>query len=168
MITHLEPDILECEVKWAVGSITTNKVSRGHRIPVELFQILKEMLVKCCAYHASKFGKLSSGHRTVFIPIPKKGNTKKCSNYCTVSLISHVSKVMLKILQARLHSTWTEKFQMFKRDFEKFIHFSLDFSRHLYTSTLYLVNCLSPYFLVLLLRFCVIFSFERYSFVSFS
>ena len=76
------------------------------------------MLWKCCTQCASKFGKLSSGHRTgkvsVFIPIPKKGNAKECLNYCTVALISHASKVMLKILQARLQHTWTVKFQMFK------------------------------------------------------
>ena len=103
VITHLEPDILECEVKWALESITTNKASGGDRIPVELFQILKDE--RCCTQYASKFGKLSSDHRTgkrVFIPISKKGNAKECSNYCTIALISHSSKVMLKILQARL------------------------------------------------------------------
>ena len=99
VITHLEPDILGCEVKWALESITTNKLSGGDGVPVELFQIL---LVKCCTQHASKFGKLSSGHRTVFISIPKKGNAKECSSYCTNAFISHASKVMLKILQARL------------------------------------------------------------------
>ena len=83
--THLESDILECEVKWALGSITTNKASGGDRIPVELFQILKD--------DAQKKKK-----RSVFIPIPKKGNAKECSNYCTIALISHTSKVMLKIL----------------------------------------------------------------------
>ena len=106
MITHLEPDILECEVKWALGSITTNKASGGDGIPVELFQILKDDAIKCYTQYASKFGKLSSGHRdwkrSVFIPIPKKDNPKECSNYCTIALISHTSKVMLKILQARL------------------------------------------------------------------
>ena len=106
VITHLEPDILECKVKWALGSIITNKASGGDGIPVELFQILKDNVSKCCTKYASKFGKLSSGHRTgkrsVFIPIPKKGNTKECSNYQTIALISHASKVMLKILQARL------------------------------------------------------------------
>ena len=103
--THLEPDILECEVKWALGNITTNKASGGNGIPVELFQILKYDALKCCTQYASTFGKLSSGHRTgkgVFIPIPKKGNAKECSNYPTIVLISHASKVMLKILQARL------------------------------------------------------------------
>ena len=86
MITHLEPDILECEVKWALESITMNKASGGDGIPVELFQILKDDTVKVlCTQYASTFGKLSSGHRTekgqVFIPIPKKGNAKECSNY---------------------------------------------------------------------------------------
>ena len=106
MITHLEPDILECEVKWALGSITMNKASRGEGVPVELFQILKDDAVKVRTQYASKFGKLSSGHRTgkgqFFIPIPKKGNAKECSNYHTIALITHASKVMLKILQARL------------------------------------------------------------------
>jgi len=106
VITHLEPDILECEVKWALENITMNKASGGDGIPVELFQILKDDAVKVCTQYASKFGKLISGHRTgkgqFFIPIPKKGNTKECSNYCTIALISHASKVMLKILQARL------------------------------------------------------------------
>ena len=80
------------------------------------------MLRKCCTQYASKFGKLSSGHRTgrsVFIPIPKKGNAKECSNYCTVALISHTSKVMLKILQARLHQYMNINFQIFKLDLEK-------------------------------------------------
>ena len=84
VITHLEPDILECQVNWALGSITMNKESGGDRIPAELFQILKMMLLKCYIQYASKLGKLSSGHRTgkhVFIPIPKKSNAKECSNY---------------------------------------------------------------------------------------
>ena len=103
--THLETDILECEVKWALGNITMNKASRGDGISFELFQILKDDAVKVLHTYASKFGKLSSGHRTgkgVFIPIPKKGSPKECSNYRTITLISHTSKVMLKILQARL------------------------------------------------------------------
>ena len=106
MITHLEPDILECEVKWALGSISTNKASGGDGIPVELFQILKDDAVEVCTQYVSKFGKLNSGHRTgkgrSFIPIPKKDNAKECSNYCTIARNSHASKVMLKILQARL------------------------------------------------------------------
>ena len=106
VITHLKPDILECEVKWALRNITMNKDSGGDRIPVELFQILKDGAMKVLhTQYASKFEKLSGGHRTgkmsVFIPISKKGNTKECSNYCTIALISHASKVMLKILQAR-------------------------------------------------------------------
>ena len=104
MITHLEPDILECEVKWALESITTNKASGGAGIPVELFQILKDDVVKVLHSICQQIGKLSSGHRkrSVFIPIPKKGNAKECSNYFTTALISHASKVMLKILQVRL------------------------------------------------------------------
>ena len=105
MITHLEPDILECEVKWALGSITMNKASGGDEIPVELFQILKDELSKCCIQYASKFGKLIGGHRTgksVFIAIPKKGNAEECSNFHTIARISHASKVMLKILEAKL------------------------------------------------------------------
>ena len=98
MITHLKPDILECEVKRALGSITVYKASGGGGIPDELFQILKMMLLKCCTQYASKFGKLNSGHRTgktLFIPTPKKGNAKECSNYCLIALISHASTVML-------------------------------------------------------------------------
>ena len=104
VITHLEPAVLECEVKWALGRITANKASGGDGIPVELFQILKDDAVKACTLYASKFGKLISGHhwkRSVFIPSPKKGNVKECSNYHTIKFISHPSKVMLKILQAR-------------------------------------------------------------------
>ena len=105
MVTYLEPDILECEVKWALGSITTNKAGGGDGIPAELFQVLKMMLLKCCTQYASKFGKLSCGYRTgkgQFSFQSKKGNAKECSNYRTIALISHTSKVMLKILQARL------------------------------------------------------------------
>ena len=105
VITHLELDILECEVKWTFGSITKNKASGGDGIPVELFQIFKDDAVKVYTQYASKFGKLSSAHRTgkgQFSSNPKKGNTKKYSNYCTIVLSSHASKVMLNILQARL------------------------------------------------------------------
>ena len=106
MITHLEPDILECEVKWALGSITTNKASGGDGIPVELFQILKDDAVKVLHSICQQIWKTQQWpqdwKRSVFIPIPKKGNAKECSNYCTIALISHTSKVMLKILQARL------------------------------------------------------------------
>ena len=106
MVTHLEPDILECEVKWALESITTNKASGGERIPVELFQILKDDAVKVLHSICQQIWKTQPWpqhwKRSVFIPIPKKGNSKECSNYCTIALISHASKVMLKILQARL------------------------------------------------------------------
>ena len=105
MTTHLEPDILECEVKWALESTTTNKASGGDGIPVELFQILKEDAVKMLHSICQQIWKTQQWpqdwKRSVFIPIPKKGNAKKCSNYQTVALISHSSKVMLKILQAR-------------------------------------------------------------------
>ena len=106
VITHLEPDILECEVKWALGSITTNKDSGCDGIPVELFQILKDDAVKVLHSICQQMWKtqqwLQDWKRSVFIPIPKKGNAKEYSNYYTVALISHASTVMLKILQARL------------------------------------------------------------------
>ena len=106
MITHLEPDILECEVKWALGRITTNKASGGDGIPAELFQILKDDAVKVLHSICQQIWKTRqwpwNWKRSVFIPIPEKGNAKECSNYCTIALISHTSKVMLKILQARL------------------------------------------------------------------
>ena len=106
MITHLEPDILECEVKWALGSITTNKASGGDGIPVELFQILNDDAVKVLHSICQQIWKTQQWpqdwKRSVFIPIPKKGNAKECSNYCTSALISHAGKVILKILQARL------------------------------------------------------------------
>ena len=106
VITHLKPDILECEVKWALGSITMNKASGGDGIPVELFQILKDDAVKVlhsiCQQNWKTQQWPQDWKRSVFIPIPKKGNPKECSNYCTIALISHASKVMLKILQARL------------------------------------------------------------------
>ena len=106
MITHLEPDILEREVKWALESITMNKASGGNGIPVELFQILKDDAVKVLHSICQQIWKTQQWPqdwtRSVFISIPKKGNAKECSNYCTFALISHASKVMLKILQARL------------------------------------------------------------------
>ena len=89
--THLEPDILECEVKWALGSITRNKASGGNGFQLSCFISQKMMLRKCCTQYVTKFGKLSSGQnwkRSVFIPIPEKGNAKECSNYCTIALIS--------------------------------------------------------------------------------
>ena len=104
VITHLKPDILECEVKWTLGSITTNKASGGDGIPVELFQILRDDAVKVlhsiCQQKTQQWPQ--DWKRSVFIPIPKKGNAKECSNYRTIALISHGSKIMLKILQVRL------------------------------------------------------------------
>ena len=106
MITYLEPDILECEVKWALGSITTNKASGGEGIPVELFQILKDDAVKVLRSICQQIWKTrqwpQDWKRSVFIPIPKKGNAKECSNYHTIAFISQASKVMLKILQTSL------------------------------------------------------------------
>ena len=106
VITHLEPDILECEVKWALESITTNKASGGDEIPVELFQILKDDAVKMLHSICQQIWKTQQWPKewkmSVFNSIPKKGNAKECSNYRTIALISHASKVMLKILQARL------------------------------------------------------------------
>ena len=109
VITHLEPNILECEVNWDLGSITMNKVSGGDGIPVELFQILKDDAVKVLHSICQQIWKTKQWpldwKRSVFIPIPKKDIAKECLNYHTIALISHASKVMLKILQARLHST---------------------------------------------------------------
>ena len=105
MITHLEPDILECEVKWALEIITANKASGGDGIPAELFQILKDDAVKVLHSICQQIWKTQQWphwKRSVFIPIPKKGNAKECSNCYTIALISHASKVMLKILQAKL------------------------------------------------------------------
>ena len=108
MITHLEPDSLEYEVKWALGSVTTNKASGDNGIPVELFQILKDDAIKMLLSIFQQIWKTQQWpqdwKRSVFIPIPKKGNTKECSNYRTIAFISHASKVMLKILQVRLLS----------------------------------------------------------------
>ena len=105
MITHLEPDNLECEVKWALGSITINKVSVDNGIPAKIFQILKHDDVKVMHSICQQIWKMQQWpqdwKRSVFIPIPKKGNAKECSSYHTIALISHASKVMLKILQAR-------------------------------------------------------------------
>ena len=106
MITDLEPDILECEVKWALESITTNKASGGDEIPVELFQILKDDAMKALQSICQQIWKTQQWPQdwkmSVFIPNPKKGNAKQCSNYRTIVLISHARKVMLKLLQARL------------------------------------------------------------------
>ena len=106
VITSLEPSMLECEVKWALGSITMNKASGGDGIPAELFQILKDDAVKVLHSICEQIWKTQQWpqdwKRSVCIPTPKKGNAKECSNYHTIALISHASKVMLKILQARL------------------------------------------------------------------
>ena len=106
MITHVEPDILECKVKWGLGSILTSKTSGSDGIPVELFQILKDDAVKVLHSIYQQIWKTQQRpedwKRSVFIPILKKGNAKECSNYHMIVLISHTSKVMLKILQVRL------------------------------------------------------------------
>ena len=106
VITDLEPDILECEVNCALGSITMNKASGGEGIPLELFQNLKDDAVKVLHSIYQQIWKIQQWSqdwkRSVFIPIPEKGNDKECSNYCAIAFISHVSKVMLKILQVRL------------------------------------------------------------------
>ena len=105
VITHLEPDILECDVKWALGSITMNKASGGDGIPVELFQILRDYAVKVLLLICQQIWKTQQWpqdwKRSVFTPVPKKGNPKECSYYCTVSIFSHVSKIVLKMFQAR-------------------------------------------------------------------
>ena len=124
MITYLEPDILECEVKWALGNITTNKASGGDRNPAELFQILKDDDVNMLHSICQKIWKTQQWpqdwKRSVFIPISKKGNAKECSNYHTIALISHASKVILKILQVRLQQCVNQmNFQMLKLDLEK-------------------------------------------------
>ena len=106
MVPYLEPGILECEVKGTLGSITVNKASEGDGIPVELFQMLKDDAVKVLHSICQQIWKTQQWpqdwKRSVFIPVPKKGNAKECSDYGTVALISHASKIMLKILQARL------------------------------------------------------------------
>ena len=106
VITHLGPDILECEVKWALGSITMNKLSGGDGIPAKLFQILKDNAVEGLHSTCQQIWKTQQWpqncKRLVFISIPKKCNAKECLNYCTIALVSHTWKVMLKILQARL------------------------------------------------------------------
>ena len=123
MITHLEPDILEFEVKWTLGSITMDKASGGDGIPVELFQILKDDAVKVLHSICKQFWKTQQWpqdwKRSVFIPIPKKGNAQECSNYCTIALISHTSKVMLKILQARLQQYMNRELPDVQADFTK-------------------------------------------------
>ena len=123
MIIHLEPNILECEVKWALGSITTNKASGGDGIPVELFQILKDDAVKALHSVHQQIWKIQQwpqdGKWSGFIPIPKKGNAKECSNNHTIALISHTSKIMLKILRARLQQYVNCEFPDVQADFRK-------------------------------------------------
>ena len=106
VITHLEPDILECEVKWALGRISTNKARRGYGIPIELFQILEDDSVKVLHSICQQIWKTQQWprdwKRSVFNPIPKKGNAKEHSNYCTIALISNASKTMPRILQVRI------------------------------------------------------------------
>ena len=120
---YLEPDILECEVRWALESITTNKASGCDGIPVELLHILKDDAVKVLHSICQQIWKTQQWpqdwKRSVFISIPKKGNAKEYSNYHTVALISHASKVMLKILQARLQQYVNHELQMFKLVLEK-------------------------------------------------
>ena len=123
VITDLEPDILECEVKWALGSITMNKATACNGIPVELFQILKDDTVNVLHSICQQIWKTQQWpqdwKKSVFIPIPKKGNAKECSNYCTIALISHASKVMLKILQARLQQYVNHEFPDVQDGFRK-------------------------------------------------
>ena len=123
VITHLKPDILECEVKLALESITMNKASGCDGIPIELFQILKDDAVKVLHSICQQIWKTQQWpqdwKRSVFIPIPKKGNAKECSNYCTIALISHASKVLLKILQARLQQYMNHERPDAQLDLEK-------------------------------------------------
>ena len=123
VISNLEPDILECKVKWALGSITMNKASGGDGIQVELFQILKDDAVKVLHSRCQIFWKTQQWpqdlKRSIFILIPKKGNAKECSNYSTIALISHTSKVMLKILQASLQQYMNRKLPDVQAGFRK-------------------------------------------------
>ena len=123
VITHLEPDIMECEVKWALESITMNKASGGDGIPVELLQILKDNSVKVLHSICQQIWKAQQWPQdwkgSVFFPIPKKGNAKECSNYHSIALISHASKVMLKILQARLQQYMKCELPDVQADFRK-------------------------------------------------
>ena len=123
MITHLEPDILESEVQWALGSITTNKATGGDGIPVKLFQILKDDAEKVLHSICQQIWKIQQWpqdwKRSAFIPIQKTGNAKQCSNYRTIALISHASTVMLKILQARLQQYMSPKLPDVQAGFRK-------------------------------------------------
>ena len=122
-LSHLELDILECKVKWALGSITRSKASEGDRIPAELFQILKDDGVKVLCSICQQIWKTQQWpqdwKRSVFIPIPEKGNAKECSDYHTVELISHTSKIVLKILQARLQQYVNQKLPDVQAGFRK-------------------------------------------------
>ena len=123
VITHLEPDILEYKVKWALGSITINKASGGDRISAELFQILKDDAVKVLHSICQQIWKTQQWpqdwKRSVFIPVPKKGSAKECSDSCTITLISHASKVMLKIIQARLQQYLNQELPDIQAGFRK-------------------------------------------------
>ena len=123
VVTHLEPDILECEVKWALESITMNKASGGDGIPGKLFQILKDDAVKVLHSICQQIWKTQQWpqdwKRSVFIPIPKERNAKECSNCRTIAFISHASKVMLKILQARLQQYVNRELPDVQADFRK-------------------------------------------------
>ena len=123
MITHLEPDILECEVRWALESIPMNKASGGDGIPVELFQILKDDAVKVLHSICQQIWKTQQWpqvwKRSVFIPIPMKGNAKECSNYRTIALISHASKEIFKILQAWLQQYMNRELPDVQAEFRK-------------------------------------------------
>ena len=123
VVTYLEPNILKCEVKRALGSNTTNKASGGDGIPVELFQILKDDAVKVLHSICQQIWKTwqwpQDWKRSIFIPILKKGNAKKCSNYRTIALILHASKVMLKIFQARLQQYVNQELPDVQLDFEE-------------------------------------------------
>ena len=123
VVTHLEPGILECEVKQTLGSITTNKVSGGDGIPVELFQILKDDAVEVLHSICKQIWKTQQWSqdwkRSVFSLIPKKGNAKECSNYCTIALIPHTSKIMLKILQSRLQQYMNRELSDVQAGFRK-------------------------------------------------
>ena len=122
-IIILSTIILECEVKWALGSITTNKARGGDGIPIELFQILKDeaviLLHSICQQTWKTQQWPQDWKRSIFIPMPKKGNAKECSNYHTIALISHASKVMLKILQARLQQYVNHEFPDVQAGFRK-------------------------------------------------
>ena len=123
MNTCLEPDILECEVRWALGIITMNKASGSDGITAEIFHILKDDAVKVLYSIGQQIWNTQQWPQdrkiSVFIPIPKKGNAKECSNYCTIALISHPSKVMLKFFKPGFNSRGSMKFQIFKLDLEK-------------------------------------------------